>query len=196
MSACHQTYLTSLRLGVLLLDLHLTDIARMLNDLGDVRLVASTNLTRDTLAQIRKSSVHPVLPENTDTIAEGRKVRLDHAERTVDGPEQEEDGEEVVRVPEALELGSSLLLGCSPCHGCERSQHDVASPSRACCEVGKKEADEAELVGLGKHPQISPMRNRVNPGEEEDGPPDQLVESNVLVERNDAVERCPSDHRY
>jgi hypothetical protein len=168
----------------------------MLNDLGDVRLVAPTNLTRDTLTQIRKSTVHPVLPENTDAVAERRKVRLDHAKGTMDGPEKEEDGEEVVRVPEALELGSSVLLGCSPAHGRERNQHDVASPPRASCKVCEEEAYEAELVGLGEHPQIPPMRNRVDPGEEQDGPPDQLVEGNVLVERDDAVQRCSSSHRY
>ena len=127
---------------MLLLDLNFADVAWVLNDLGDVRLVASTNLTRDTLAQIRESSIHPVLPENTDTVAEGRKVRLDHAEGTVYGPEEEEDGEQVVRVPEALELGPSILLCGCPTHSRERSQHDVTCPSRAGCEVCEKESNE------------------------------------------------------
>jgi hypothetical protein len=106
-------YLTSTGVGVLLLDLNLANVAGVLNDLGDVCLVSSTDLTRNTLTEVCESTVHPVLPEDTDTIAKGRKVGLDHAEGTVDGPEDEEDDEEVVSVPEALKVGSSrLLCGC------------------------------------------------------------------------------------
>lgn len=78
------TYLSSTGRGVLFLDLDLTHVAGMLNDLGNVRLVSSPNLTRDTLSEVRESTIHPVLPEDTDTIAKGRKVWLDHAESTVD----------------------------------------------------------------------------------------------------------------
>jgi hypothetical protein len=78
------TYLSSTGRGVLLLDLNLTNVARVLDDLGDVRLVASSDLTRDTLSQVRESTVHPVLPEDTDTIAERCKIRLDHAKGSMD----------------------------------------------------------------------------------------------------------------
>ena len=165
-----ETYLTGLRLRVLLLDLDFADVARVLNDLGNVRLVSSTNLTRNTLAQVSKSAPHPVLPENTDTVAERRKVRLDHAEGSVDGPEEEEDGEEMMGVPEAFELGTSVLFGCCPSHGRECNQHDVSCPSGTCCEICEEEAHETELVSHCEHPQIPPMRNRVDPGKEEDRP--------------------------
>lgn len=56
----------------------------MLNDLGNVRLVSSSDLTRNTLSEVCESTIHPVLPEDTDTVAKGRKVGRDHAEGTVD----------------------------------------------------------------------------------------------------------------
>jgi hypothetical protein len=95
---------------MLLFDLNLADVAGMLNNLGNVRLVPSSNFTRDTLSEIRESTIHPVLPKNTDTVAEGRKVRRDHAESAVDGPEQEKNDEEVVHVPEALEVVATRFL--------------------------------------------------------------------------------------
>lgn len=86
-------YLTSTSLCVLFLDLDLAHVAGMLNDLRNVRLVPSSHFTCDTLSQVRKSSIHPVLPEDTDAVTEWRKVWLDHAEGAVDGPEDEEHNE-------------------------------------------------------------------------------------------------------
>lgn len=106
------TYLASTGLGVLLLDLDLANIARVLNDFRDVRLVSSSNFTCNSFGQICETSIHPVFPEDTDSIAERRKVRLDHAEGAVDRPENEEDDEEMVCVPKALKVGSSWLF-CS-----------------------------------------------------------------------------------
>ena len=166
----------------------------MLDDLGHVRLVTPTNLTRCPLSKIGESTVHPVLPENTDAVAKRRKIRLDHTKGSVDGPENEEDDEQVVRVPESFELSSSRFLGCCPGHGGQGDQHDISTPSRPSSKVGDEESDEAELVDLGEYPQIPPMRNGVQPGEKDDGPPDQFVEGDVLVEGNDAVEWSPTGH--
>jgi hypothetical protein len=38
------------------------------------------------------------------------------------------------------------------------------------------------------------MRNGVDPGEENDGPGYQLVEGDILVERNDIVQGCSTSH--
>lgn len=38
------------------------------------------------------------------------------------------------------------------------------------------------------------MRNCVEPGEEDDGPSDQLMECDVLIERNHVVQRRPPGH--
>lgn len=128
---------------MLFLDLHFANVARVLNDLGNVRLVSSPNFTSDTFSQVRKSTVHPVLPENTDTVAERRKVRLDHAERSVNRPEDEEDDEEVVHVPEAFEVCTTGLFRCCDCNGHQRNQHDVATPSGSSSEVGENKAHES-----------------------------------------------------
>ena len=78
---------------MLFLDLNFADVARVLNDFGNVRLVSAPNFTSDTLSKVSEPTVHPVLPENTDTIAEWRKIGLDHAEGSVDRPKNKEDDE-------------------------------------------------------------------------------------------------------
>lgn len=77
-------YLASLRLCILLLDLDFHNVARVLNDLRHESLVASTDLSRNTFSQVEEASPHPVLPENANARAKGRKVGLDHAESSVD----------------------------------------------------------------------------------------------------------------
>lgn len=180
---------------MLLLDLNLADVAGMLNDLGNVGLVSATNFTSDALAEVGKSTVHPVLPEHTDAVAKGRKVGLDHAEGAVNGPEDEEDDEQVVGVPEALKVRTPRLLRSCECDRHQSHEHDISTPARASREVGQDEAHESEVVTSSESGKVVPMRNGVDPGEEDDGPRDQLVESDVLVERNDIVERCSTSHR-
>jgi hypothetical protein len=121
---------------MLLLDLNLADVAGMLNDLGNVGLVPSSNFTSNALAKVRKSTVHPVFPEDTDTVAKGRKVGLDHAEGSVNRPEDEEDDEEVVGVPEALEVRTSSFLRCCKCDRHQSHKHDISTPTRSSREVG------------------------------------------------------------
>jgi hypothetical protein len=166
----------------------------MLNDLGNVRLVSSTDLTGDTLGQVCKPTVHPVLPEDTNTVAERRKVGRDHAKGAVNGPEKEENDEEVVRVPEALEVCATCFLRRCERDGHERDQHDVTAPARTSRKVGKDEAHESQVVRCGESCQVVPMGDRVNPGEEYDGPCDQLVESNVLVEWDHVVQGSATSH--
>jgi hypothetical protein len=179
---------------VLLLDLDLADVAGVVDDLGDVCLVASAHLTGNSLGQVCKSTVHPVLPEDTNTVAEGRKVGLNHAEGTVDGPEDEEYDEHVVRVPEALKVGTARLLGRREGNRHEREQHNVSTPSRAGGKVGEDESHEAQLVDGGKLGEVVPMGNGVDPGEEDNGPGDQLVEGDVLVEGDNVVQRRTTGH--
>jgi hypothetical protein len=181
---------------VLLLDLDLANVAGMLNNLRDVRLVSSSNLAGDTLSQVRESTVHPVLPEDTNAVAERRKVGRDHAEGAVDRPEEEEDNEKVMGVPEALKVLPACLLRRCERNRHQSNQHNVAAPSRAGSKVGQDETHEPEVVRCGELGQVVPMCDCVNPGEEYDGPGDQLVESNVLVERDDVVQRRATSHRY
>lgn len=109
-----------------LLDLQLNDIAGVLDNLGNVRLVSSTNLPHHSFQQVDESAPHPILIEDTRTEAEGRCICLDHTECTMDGPENEEHDEEVMGVPEPLKVDP-----LEPVHGCDDhrhkcSEHDVA----------------------------------------------------------------------
>ena len=146
--AAEENVLSGARLGVLLLDLDLADVARVLDDLGNVRLVPAANLAGNALSQINVPAVHPVLPENSNgrcanAGAEGRNVRLDHAEGTVDRPEEEEDDEHVVSVPEALVVGSAGFLDRGAQHGHEGHQHDISCPSGTRRKVSHQPAVEA-----------------------------------------------------
>jgi hypothetical protein len=161
-------YLSSPRLRVLLLDLDFAHIAGMLNDLGNVRLVPSTDLARDALSQVCESTIHPVLPEDTNAVAVWRKIGLDHAESAMDGPEDEEDNEEMVRVPEALKVCPSRLLCCCQRNRHQCEEHDVSTPAGACCKVGKNKAHEPEVVGGRESGKVVPMRDGVDPGKEDD----------------------------
>jgi len=125
------------------LDLYLADITRMLNDFGDVCFMSATDLASDAFSQVRESTIHPVFPEDTDAVAEWRKVGFDHAEGAMDGPEDEEDNEEVVHVPEALKVCAPCLFHCREHHGHQRNQHDVSTPSGTRSKVGENEAHES-----------------------------------------------------
>lgn len=192
--AAQEDVLSSTGLGVLLLDLNFANVAGVLDDLGDIRLVSSSYFTGNSLGQVRKSTIHPVLPEDTDTVAEGRKVGLNHAEGSVDGPEDEEDDEQMVHVPETFEVGATSLLRSRDSDRHERSQHNVTTPSRSSCKVGKDKAHESQVIGSRKLGKVVPMGDSVDPREEDDRPGDQLVEGDVLVERNNVVQRRTTSH--
>ncbi len=170
--ATEENVLTSSRLGIFLLDLNFAHVAGMLNHLGDVRLVLSSDLSCDSFGQVDISTIHPVLPEYTngtgsDANAVGSEVGLDHAESPVDGPEQEEDDEHVVSIPEPLEVGTAHLLHRSNHHAHESDQHDISRPAGARDEVGHQPSTKTQVVlgrDLGK---VVPVRNGVYPGEED-----------------------------
>lgn len=96
-------------------------------------------------------------------------------------PEDEEDDEQVMAVPESFEIGAALLFNGCPYHPAKSDQHDVSRPTWASDEIGENEAHEAKLVLGGEASKVVPMSDGVTPGEEEDGPSSQLVEGDVLV---------------
>ena len=137
-----ENVLPSSRLCVLLLDLNLANHAGMLNDLGDVCLVLSSDFTGNSLHQVDVTSVHPVLPEDSNSRRSNpttvwSDVGLNHAVGTVDRPKEEEYDEHVVSIPETFEVGTTHLLDRSNNHTHERGQHDVSSPSWSCNEIGE-----------------------------------------------------------
>lgn len=81
------------------MDLH--NLARVLNDLGDVCTVTRADFTQDTFVDEDNTSNEPVAPKDTDgvEVAVRRTVGFDHAEHAVELPVDEEHNEQVVRVP-------------------------------------------------------------------------------------------------
>lgn len=135
-------------------------------------------------------------PEDTDDVvrAERRTVRLDHAEHAVQLPVDEEDDEEVVRVPEAVEVGTAALLHREPDHDTERGPHDPASRTGTGREVGHEEGDDTLTgrlrvrVDHGKVGEVDHVCSGVDGREEDDGPGDGFVERDVLVKRDEVVQ--------
>jgi hypothetical protein len=195
LGAAEEDVLTGACCGVFFLDLDFANVTGVVDDLGDVGLVASAHFTRNALGKVGKSTIHPVLPEDTNAVAEGRKVGLDHAESAVNGPEHKKDDEHVMCVPETLEVRATRLLGSCNGNGHQREQHDVSTPTRSCGEVGEDETHESEFIECGEAGEVVPVSNSVDPGEEDDSPGDELVEGDVLVEWDDIIQWRTTGHR-
>ena len=99
-------YLAGSCLGVFLLHLNFHHIAGVLDDFRNVGLVPSANLSEEPLAKVDEASVHPELPEHPSACAERWLIWLDHAKRSVNGPEHEEDHEQVMGVPKSFKVGA------------------------------------------------------------------------------------------
>lgn len=131
LGAAEEDILSWFCVRMLFLDLDFADVARMLDNLRDISDMASSHFTSNSFGEVGKASDHPVLVEHTDTVAEWFPVILDHAEFAVNGPEDEEDDEEVVGIPESLEVRSAWFFDRCHNHCHERSEHDISGPSRA-----------------------------------------------------------------
>lgn len=168
--------------------LDLDDVAWVLNDFGDVCFVTATNFPQDSLQQIGEATKHPVFPEDADAEAEWRRVRLDHAKGAVDGPHHEEDDKQVMDGPEALVIGATGFFDGGEDHGHERYQHDPPGPARAGQKAQSEEAHETLLGFDGELGDIVDVGDGVNPGEKDDGVGNELVEGDVLVKWDNAVQ--------
>lgn len=109
-------------------------------------------------------------------------------------PEDEEDDEEVVTVPEPLKVSPSARLHCEPHHRAKHSPHKPASDQRANSEIGSDSEDKLLADGLalctvdGEPDEIDDVGQSVNDTPEDDGPGGCLMEGDVLVEWDDIVE--------
>ena len=165
--AAEEDVLSGPHLGMGFLDLNFHHVAWMLYDLRDDRFLSSSPLPQNTLDQVHESAIHPELPKNANTAAEGGAVRLDHAERAVNAPEAEKDDEEVVDGPEALVIGAAGLLPGGEHHRHQGDEHDIAGPPGPCGEVCEEEAFDAELVLCRQLGEVIPMRYGMDPREED-----------------------------
>lgn len=93
--------------------------------------MAPSYFTSDSFGEVDEASNHPVLVEHADAVAVWFPVVLDHTELAMDGPEDEEDDEEMVGVPESLKVCSARFLDRCHDHCHERSEHNIPGPSRA-----------------------------------------------------------------
>jgi hypothetical protein len=82
----------------------------MLNNFRDICLVPTPDFTRNSLGQISEATDKPILIEDAHSIAVRRAVRLDHAELSMDRPEDEENDEHMMSIPESLKISTSLLF--------------------------------------------------------------------------------------
>ncbi len=121
----------------------------MLDDFGNVGLVLSADFSCYPFQQVHKSSIHPVLPEYTGSRTEWGRICFDHAERPMNGPENEEYDKEMVSVPEAFEITSSRLSHGRGNDEHEDAKHDVPRPARTGGKVCKQKSFETQVVLSG-----------------------------------------------
>lgn len=103
-------YLSGSGFCLLLFDLDFDDIARMLYDFGDKGTVPSTNFSHNSLQKVDKATIHPVLPKDPYPAAKWWDVGFDHAECSMYCPEDEEDNEKMMRIPEPLEFRTTRFF--------------------------------------------------------------------------------------
>lgn len=162
--------------------------------------MTAAELARDALGEVAEAAVHPVLPEDADgrgadAGAEWCDVGLDHAKGAVDGPEEEEDDEHVVRIPEAFVVGPPRLLHRRDDHAHQRNEHDIARPARSGHEIRQQPAVDAEVVLARDLRKVVPVRNGVDPRPEDNGPRGGDVEGDVLVELDNPVQGRLAEQR-
>ena len=68
-------------------------------------------------------------------------------------PANEENNEQVVRVPEPLEMSTATFLQSEPHHDAKSGGHDPSGSTRACSKVGGEEGDDTLAgrlrIGIG-----------------------------------------------
>ena len=140
----------------------------MLYNLRDECGVSTSDLSHDPFQQVDEASIHPVLPEYTDSSAEWGDIRFDHTESSMDGPKDEEDNEQVMSVPEPFKVRSTRFLARGKEHGHEREKHDISRPSRTRDEVCQQPPLESQVVLSSQLGEIVPVGDGMDPGEEDD----------------------------
>jgi len=110
LGAAEEDVLTGACFGVGLLDLDLADVARVLHHFTDICNVPTPDFAHDALSEIDESAVHPPLVEDARSSTKGRRVGFDHTECAMYGPEDEENDEEMVKVPESFKVRTTRLL--------------------------------------------------------------------------------------
>lgn len=103
-------------------------------------------------------------------------------------------------VPEMLEIRSAPLLHRKKHHHCKNRGHCPSSSSRPRGEIDREECCNAGTSGcIVRHRQavkIDHVRRDMNGCADDNRPRCGLVESNILVERNDVVEWSAPEERY
>lgn len=109
-------------------------------------------------------------------------------------PTDEEDDEQMMRVPETFEMGTAAFLDREEHHGSERCGHDPACRPGASDELREEERRNALPGRLRIRVRDRELRvinhvcGNVHKSEEDHGPGDRLMKRDVLVEGNNVVE--------
>ncbi len=128
----------------------------------------TTYFSEYSLDQVHKPTIHPVLPEHARSRTEWCCICLDHAECSMNGPEDEEYDEQMMREPETLMVLPLESFQRSDQHGHQDREHDISRPPWAGSEIDKKKSFEA-LIALGSQLcKVVPVSNCMDPGEEDD----------------------------
>jgi len=111
-------------------------------------------------------------------------------------PADEEDDEEVMSVPEVLEVGTSPFLRGEVDHNGKADSHNPPSSARSSRKVRLKEGDElcatclCGSVGERKLGKVDHVRCNMHDSADDNRPGGGLMEGDVLVKGNELVKGC------
>lgn len=83
-------------------------------------------------------------------------------------PEDKENNEEMVRIPEPLEVSSSYSFERHGENQHQAGEHDVSCPAWTGCEADTEKTFKSHGVLSGKSGEIIPMSKSVKPRKEDD----------------------------
>jgi hypothetical protein len=101
-------------------------------------------------------------------------------------------------IPEILEVCTSAFLYCKINHYEERGSHYPTGDTRSSRKVGSEKNSDLcssarTLVRCSQPGKVHHVGQNMDNGEKDDRPSRGLMESDVLVERNDVVQWCPTE---
>ncbi len=179
----------------MLLEMHLDHITRMLNYLRYGRAISPIPFPHDSFGQVCDCSAEPVLPKDTKSYTRRRPVCLDHAERAMNGPQNEEQNKEVMYGPKNLEIRSAEAFQRGHSNDIQQEEHKMARQTGSCSKVREEESFNPFAAVYSVHEEATTISTTVYIGEEYQGPGRKLVERDDAVEVNDIIEKPSTYYR-
>jgi hypothetical protein len=113
-------------------------------------------------------------------------------------PTCEKDDEQMVGIPKPFKVGAASLFDSKPNHDGQSGGHDPASDTGTSREISCEKRDNTLTsvfsisIGHSETVEVDHVREDVHSSASDNGPGGSFMESDVLIKRNDIIERRPT----